>query len=222
MTALSGKDLNSIGGTMTLTSLTILSTLSFPQLTSVKSLQWAHLTALQQLSFSTGISKADSLMITDTQLNTLDGINLQTVQSIDINNNPYLQLISTQVANVTTSLNINANAQNLKVQFPNLIFAYNMTLRNISNIEMPSLQSVNGTLGFYGNYLTNIKAPNLTSVGGDVSIVGNSQLTNISMPLLTTVGGGVTIANNSALMTIDGFNSLKSTGAINMSGNFST
>lgn len=205
---------------MTLTSLTILSTLSFPSLTSVKSIQWAHLTALQELTFTTGVTTADSIMITDTQLNTLDGINLQTVESIDINNNPYLHVIATHIANVTSSLNINANAQDLKVSLPNLIFAYNMTLRNISSISVPSLQSVNGTLGFYGNYLTEIMTPNLTSVGGDVAIVGNAELTNISMPVLTTVGGGVTIANNSALMTIDGFSSLKTTGAINMSGNF--
>jgi hypothetical protein len=222
MTGLSGKDLNSIGGTMTLTSLTILSTLSFPSLTSVKSIQWAHLTGLQQLTFTQGISEADDILITDTQLNSLDGINLETVQSMDINNNPYLHLISTQVTNVTQSLTIDANAQDLKVEFPNLIFAFNMTLRNISSISIPSLASVNTTLGFYGDYLTDIIAPNLTSIGGDLAIVANAELTNISFPALTTVGGGVTIANNSALMTIDGFSSLKSTGAINMSGNFST
>jgi len=161
-------------------------------------------------------------LITDTQLNSLDGINLQTVQSMDINNNPYLTLISTQVANVTQALTIDANAQDLKVEFPNLIFAYNMTLRNISSISIPSLASVNTTLGFYGDYMTSVMAPNLTTVGGDLALIANAELTNISFPALTTVGGGVTIANNSALMTIDGFSSLKTTGAINMSGNFST
>jgi hypothetical protein len=222
MTGLSGKDLNSIGGTMTLTSLTILSTLSFPSLTSVKSIQWAHLTGLQQLTFTEGVSTADDILITDTQLNSLDGINLQTVESMDINNNPYLTLISTQVTNITQALTIDANAQNLKVEFPNLIFAYNMTLRNISSISIPSLASVNTTLGFYGDYLTSVMAPNLTTVGGDLALIANAELTNISFPALTAVGGGVTIANNSALMTIDGFSSLKTTGAINMSGNFST
>jgi hypothetical protein len=208
---------------MTLTSLTILSTLSFPSLSSVKSIQWAHLNALQQLSFGTkGVSKASSIMITDTQLNTLDGINLNTVDSIDINNNPYLHVFSTQIANITGSLIMDSNAQDLKVQFPNLIWAYNMTLRNISAISVPSLASVNTTLGFYGDYMTEFIAPNLTQVGGDVAFIANPSLTNISMPALKTVGGGVTIANNSALMTIDGFASLKTTGAINMSGNFST
>lgn len=222
MTSLSGKDLNSIGGSMSLTSLTILSTLSFPQLTSVKSIQWAHLTALQQLGFTAGITTAESVLITDTQLSTLDGIDLKTVESLDINNNQYLTVINTDIVNITASLDINANAQSLKVEFPKLTFAFNMTLRNISSISIPLLESVNTTLGFYGNYMTDIKAPNLTSVGGDLAIVGNGQLQNISFPELTTVSGGVTIANNSNLMSIDGFTSLKTTGAINMSGNFST
>jgi hypothetical protein len=221
MTGLSGAELNSIGGSFTLTGLTILSTLSFPSLTSVDSIDWTDLPGLQQLTFTQGVSTANNVVISDTQLNSLDGINLQTVENMDINNNPYLTLISTQIANVTQSLTIDANAQNLKVEFPNLIFAYNMTLRNISSISIPSLASVNTTIGFYGDYLTSVIAPNLTSVGGDLAFVANAELTNISLPALTTVGGGVTIANNSALMTIDGFSSLKTTGAINMSGNFS-
>jgi len=221
MTGLSGADLNSIGGSFSLTGLTILSTLSFPSLTSVGSIEWDDLPGLQQLTFTQGVSKASNVVISDTQLNSLDGINLETVENFDINNNLYLTVISTQIANVTESLTIDANAQNLKVEFPNLIFAYNMTLRNISSISIPSLEAVNTTLGFYGDYLTSVIAPNLTSVGGDLAFIANAELTNISLPALTTVGGGVTIANNSALMTIDGFSSLKTTGAINMSGNFS-
>jgi hypothetical protein len=222
MTQLSGKDLNSIGGAMTLTHLTILSTLSFPSLTSVKSIEWTDLPALQQLTFTQGVTTAQDVVISDTQLNSLDGINLRTVANMDINNNLYLTLISTQITNVTQSLSIDANAQSLKVNFPNLVFAFNMTLRNISSISIPSLASINSTLGFYGDYVTSVIAPNLTTVGGDLAFVANAELTNISMPALTTVGGGLTIANNSALMTIDGFPSLKTTGAINMSGNFST
>jgi hypothetical protein len=221
MTGLSGADLNSIGGAFELQGLTILSTLGFPSLTSVKSINWIDLPGLQELTFTQGVSTANDVVISDTQLNSLTGINLQTVENININNNPYLTLINTQITNVTQSFTIDANAQNLKVELPNLIFAFNMTLRNISSISIPSLESVNTTLGFYGDYLTSIMAPNLTSVGGDLAIVANAELTNISMPELTTVGGGLTIANNSALLTIDGFSSLKTTGAINMSGNFS-
>lgn len=223
MTGLSGKDLNSIGGTMRLNRLTILSNLGFPQLTSVLGLDWQVLNALQQLGFTTGLRKAGTVLISDTQLTTLDGINLEQVESIDINNNPYLGTFRTQIANITKSLNINANAANLQVEFPNLLWAQNMTLRNISSISIPLLQNVTTTFGFYDSLnLAEIKAPNLTLVGGDVAFINNPTLFNISMPVLKTVGGGVTVQADKSLLTIDGFPSLKTTGAINMSGNFTT
>jgi hypothetical protein len=224
LTTLSGTDLNSIGATLSLTGLTILSTLSFPSLISVHSIQWTDLPALEQLTFTQGVSTANNILISDTQLNSLSGIDLQTAENVNINNNGGLSLIKTHIVNITQSLTISANAQNLQVEFPNLIFAYNMTIQNISSISIPSLTSVNTSLGFYGNYfndLNPVMAPNLTSVGGELAFVANADLTNISLPALTSVGGGVTIANNSALMTIDGFSSLETTGAINISGNFS-
>jgi hypothetical protein len=206
---------------MTLTSLTVLSTLSFPELTSVGSIDWTALPALQELTFTTGVSTADSVTISNTQLNTLDGINLDQVTTFDINNNNYLKTISTQVGNITGSLNIEANGKNLTVDFPNLEWAYNMTFRNCSNILLPSLSTVNGSLGFYENYMSIVSAPNLTSTGGSLAFVANPDLTNISMPLLTTVGGGFQIANNSALMIINGFEELKTVaGALDFTGNF--
>jgi hypothetical protein len=222
MTSLSGKDLNSIGGTMQLSGLKFLSNLGFPVLTSVNAINWAHLTALQGLNFGKpGITRANSVLITDTQLNSLDGIDLTSVSTIDINNNQFLRSYTTQLGNVTGSMNIDSNAPDLKLSFPNLIFAYNMTIRNISSISVPSLRAVNTTLGFYGNYLTQIMCPNLTTIGQSFAIVANSQLSNVSMPALTSVGGGLQIANNTNLLAIDGFPSLKSTGAIDITGNFS-
>jgi hypothetical protein len=223
LTSLAAPSLTSIGGDFTLTSLTIMSNLAFPLLTSVKNIKWTTLNALQGLTFGTpGVQKASSVVISDTALNTLDGINLNTVQTLDINNNAYLRLISTQVGNITSSLNLNANGPNLTVQFPNLVWAFNMTMRNISAISIPSLVSVNGTMGFYGSYMENVYAPNLTSVGGDLAFVANNNLANITVPVLKTVGASLQIANNSALIDITGFPKLTTTGAINMSGNFST
>jgi hypothetical protein len=161
-------------------------------------------------------------LITDTQLTSLTGIDLKTVDSVNINNNPYLHSWSTQVANVTQQLIIDSNAQDLALEFPNLIWANNMTLRNISSISVPSLVEVNGTFGFYGDYLSNITCPNITTVLGDLAVVANPSLVNISMPLLKSIGGALLIANNSALMAVDGFQSLKSVGAVDVTGNFST
>ncbi|OBT51270.1 hypothetical protein VE04_09184 [Pseudogymnoascus sp. 24MN13] len=208
LTALSATSLGSISGTIKFTSLTTMSSLEFPSLS-------------QALTFTTGVTKAKSVFITDTALTSLDGINLATVDSFEITNNAYLRKIETQVGNISQALIINNNGPNLELTFPNLIWAFNMTVRNVSSLSIPSLKVVNSTFGVYGSYMESVMAPNLTKVGGDVAFVADSSLTNISMPLLETIGGGLLIANNSKLLDITGFPALKSAaGAISISGNF--
>ncbi|RKF76066.1 Protein ecm33 [Golovinomyces cichoracearum] len=228
LTSLGSMTIGSIGGTFGLKNLTLLSTLSMGSLKSASTINWVALPALSQLNFPATITKAKSVTISNTFLSTLDGINLETVQTLQIDNNNRLKTFSTQIANVTSSLNINSNGNNLDVSFPNLVRAANMTFRNVSTISIPSLATVEGSLGFYGNYMPSISAPNITSVGskadgqGSLALVANSKMSNISMPLLKTVGGAVQIANNSALTGIS-FPALTYVGgAIDFSGNFST
>jgi len=116
----------------------------------------------------------------------------------------------------------------LEVSFPELTWAANMTFRNVSSVSLPSLAKVNGSLGFYGNYLDSVSAPKLTSVGqfntgqGSLAFVANSKLTEIDMPLLKSVGGAAQIANNTLLTSID-FPALESVGgAVDYSGTFET
>lgn len=220
MTQLTSNTLSTIGGTMYLKSLTIMSDLSMPVLEKVGALDWTTLNALQALNFQAPLSQAKRIFITDTALTSLDGINLEQVDTFEVTNNAFLRTISTQVANITQALTINNNGLNLNLELPNLIWANNMTVRNVSQLSIPSLQSVNSTFGVYGSYMESVMAPNLTKIGGDVAYVGDAKLTNISMPMLTTIGGGLLIANCSKLMEIDGFPKLKTTGAINISGNF--
>jgi len=222
LTSLTSSTIGSIGGTFNLNNMTLLSTLQFSVLQVVESISWIALPALPQLSFTATISQATSVLITNTFLSTLDGINLATVATLNINNNNRLKTFSTQVANITQLLNIDSNGRSLDVSFPNLIWAANMTFRNCSSISMPSLATVNGSLGFYENFMTNVIAPNLTSTGKDLAFVANPDFANLSMPLLQSVGGGVLIANNSDLDGI-GFPSLTFVGgAIDLSGNFTT
>lgn len=228
LVSLSSSTINSIGGEFRLFNLTFLSTLQFGALTSAKTIYWEALPALPSLSFAGPLSKADSVTISNTFLTTLNGINLNTVNTLQIDNNNNLKQFDTQIANITNAVNINANGNQLAVTFPNLIWAANMTFRNISSIKIPSLATVNGSLGFYGNYIDSIAAPNLTSIGsfatggGSLALVANGKLANITFPNLKSVGGANQIANNSALNAIS-FPSLTSVGgAIDFSGNFST
>jgi len=222
LTSFGSTSLGRIQGKFELLNLTTLSTLSMSQLIEVDQISWTALPALSVLTFTEDVKKASSVLITNTFLSTLNGINLNTVDTLDINNNNRLKEFSTQVATITELVNIDANSKDLEVSFPNLIWAANMTFRNASSVSIPSLQKVNGSLGFYGNYFDSIMAPNLTTVGSSLAFVANAKLENVTLPLLKSVGGAVQIANNSALTDIS-FASLKTVGgAIDFSGNFST
>ncbi|KAJ8059901.1 hypothetical protein OCU04_011525 [Sclerotinia nivalis] len=228
ITSLSSTTIATITGTFGLNNLTLLSTLQFNALDTVGTINWAALPALSALTFTKSVRTASSVTITNTFLNSLDGINLMTVDTLNINNNNRLRTFSTQVGNVTTLLNIDSNGRNLDVSLPNLVWAANITLRNVSSISIPSLAVVNGSLGLYENYFTSVSAPNLTSVGntangqGGFAFVANPSLANITIPMLETVGGAFQIANNSALSAINFPELTQVGGAIDFSGNFST
>ncbi|KAL6714959.1 3-prime end of ExtraCellular Mutant protein [Lecanora helva] len=224
LASLSFSELKSIGG-FELGQLTVLSELSFPQLTQVGAMNFTALPALQSLSFGgTGVTQADSILITNTGLSSLQGINnLKSVTSFNINNNQALQNISLMVTSIKGSLDIEANdgfVSGLMTTFPMLETAKNMTFRNCSSVSLPSLANVSEDLGFYGNTMKTFMAPNLTTVGGLV-FVDNTELTNISIPDLTSVNQSYQIANNTMLKMINGFPKLRTVkGALDFEGNF--
>jgi hypothetical protein len=225
---LSSSTLGSIGGLFDLATLTTLSTLQMTALTSVSNISWITLPALGSLSMTAVISEADSVVISDTFLTTLEGINLMSVGTLDINNNARLKTFSTQIANVTNSLSLAANGKSLAVSLPNLIWANDLAFRDVANVSFPSLAKVNNSLELIENYFTTVSAPNLTTVGntgttvGALAIVNNPSLTNISIPKLVSVGGAFQIANNSDLSSALSFPDLTTVGgAIDFTGNSS-
>lgn len=220
LTSLASSTIAQIEGTFSLTDLTLLSNLQFGDLTAVKTIDFSGLPTLSQLQFSSTVSEAESVTISNTFLGSLDGIDLATVATLNINNNLHLTSFTTSIANITQSAVFNANGQGLVVQFPNLIWAANLTFRDITNLTISSLEAVNGSLGFYETSLASISAPNLTSVGSSLAFVDNTALTNISMDRLSSVGGADQIANNTLLGAIS-FPSLADVGgAIDFTGNF--
>ena len=224
LSSLSFGDLKILGG-LELYGLTVLSELSFPQLGQVTTMNMTALPALQELSIGgNGISQAESILITNTGLSSLQGINnLQSVSTFNVNNNAALQNISLQVTSIKNSLDIEANdgfVSGLTTTFPLLETAQNMTFRNCSSVSLPSLANVTQDLGFYGNTMTSFAAPNLTTVGGLI-FVDNTDLTNISIPGLVSVNGSYQIANNTMLKQINGFQKLSVIkGALDFNGNF--
>lgn len=221
LTEISSSTLERISDAFELEELQILSTLNFPRLRVVETIRWEALPALQALTFDSQVQLAAVVDIQNTQLNSLEGINLRDVDRFYIANNPYLREIRLQLQTIGEAITLEANARDLVVSFPNLEWAFNMTLRNVSDLALPSLSSVNGSMGIYSGGFETFGAPNLTTVGQSLSFVGNDAMTNISLPELTKVNGGFQIANNSALETIDGFPKLETVGgALDFTGSF--
>lgn len=225
LTSLTANSVTTIGGTLLLNDVTVLSTLSFRFLTAVGGLSFVTVPNLQSLIFSSTLSRAGNVLITDTGLTTLAGIDLLTTGDFEITNNPSLSAYSTGIVNITTALTISGNGYStmkMDLAFPNLLIGHNMTMRNISSLSIPALSAVLGTFGVYSSSLTSLTAPNLTVINGDLAVIADPALTNISMPLLTSISGGLVIANDTSLVTINGFPELSKTGALNIAGNYST
>lgn len=215
--------LQKIGGMFELRNDTSLFQLGLPALEEVGSIEWVTLSSLEQATFGTsGVTKAKSVLIADTAVRTLDGLNIQNLADMNINNNRQLSKFSSSIKTLSNALYVNANAINMTMEMPNLEWIANMTIANVSSFAVPSLKAVNGSMRFDSNFFTNFLAANLTEIhDGDLSFVSNPQLHNISVPLLKRIGGGLTIANNTDLNEIDGLDSLERVGgAIKMRGSF--
>lgn len=220
------SSLKEITGAFVLSFLSGLASVNMPSLSTVNQINLTALPLLQALNFgSVGVTKAQSILITNTGLSSLDGFNnLESVDALNINNNQALQNVTmTKIDRIKTFLEIvdnNGLTTGLNVFFPLLQTAQNITFRNCSDIKLPALQNVTDELGFYGNDFTSFSAPNLTTVRG-LAFVANAELTNISLPSLTTINGTYLIANNTKLNKIDGFQNLGVVGgALDFSGTF--
>jgi hypothetical protein len=223
MKRLSADSLESLDGEMRLDGLTRLYAVDFPKLKTIDSIKWNALPNLQNIGFTSEVTEASKIDIQNTALRSLEGINIEEVETVFIANNGYINEISMQLGNVSDSLTFADNNEKLAVTLPNLIWATNLTFRFIGSLEMPSLETLNGSLGLYNNGFDSFSAPNLTSIGEALAIVANEKLSNITFPLLTKITDNLQIANNTNLSSIDGFPKLTSIGgAFDISGNMST
>lgn len=219
---ISANDLETLDGEMHLEGLTRLYGVDFPKLKNVDSIKWSALPNLQTIGFTAEVEEAQKVDIQNTGLRSLKGINIEEVETLFIANNGYINEITMQLGNVSDSLTLADNNENVKVELPNLIWATNLTFRFCGSVSVPSLETLNGSLGLYNNGFESFSAPNLTTVGEALAVVANEKLSNISFPLLTKITDNLQIANNSALLEIDGFPALESIGgAFDMSGNMS-
>jgi len=77
------------------------------------------------------------------------------------------------------------------------------TENSFSNIQLPILQDVEGTLTILGEQLIALHFPSLFLVPGEITLLRNSQLKTLSLPSLGEVSGLLVIKENNALENLD-------------------
>lgn len=219
ISSITAGSLASIGGSFTLNGLTVLSTLSFPLLTSIGSINWVTLPAVDSLQFTTGVTDCDDIYISDTDLSTLTGITLETVNTLSINNNLNLNQIEMPITSVSDQVDVSYNGE-CDISFPDLIWANNLTFQDVQSVSTPKLSTVNASYILISNNFEKLSAPNLTTVGG-LSIIKNDNLESISFPKLSTIGSaGLEISNNTEIESFSFPKVSQVAGAIVLKGSF--
>jgi len=212
---LSSSTIKSIAGVFNMTDLNSLSALEFSALRSVGTINWVSLDQLPGVTFGAeGVTKVSKLLISDTFISSLDGLNVASVDDLDINNNRKLITWDSDLTNVTSSLKLQNNgAGAMIVNMPKLKTVSMMEVRNVQQFNVNALTTI-GSLRFEENdKMTTFSAPNVTTAN-EISFTDNQIITNITFPKIVSMGGALTIQNNTNLMTINGFpllNTIKGT-----------
>lgn len=216
----SADSLETITGALTLQQLTVLNAASFGSLASVDSIILVTLPAID--TFASNLQSANSIYISDTTLENIEGFSsLKNVKEFNINNNKDLTSVTSSLESVSDALEFSFNGNEASVVFDSLVWANNITLRDVASASFAKLESVNASMGFINNTLSNLNLTKLTKVGQSLSFTSNDALTSLSCANLTAVGGGFVVANNTELLKIDGFKNLATVGgAIVITGNF--
>lgn len=221
LTDISSDSLRTISGTLTLDTVQLLTTFDFPKLRSVDTIDISGLPNAPAISFLQTLETLAILSIQNTPFEELEGFNLQTIDTVTIANNFYLNRINLQPFNVTGKLLIQSNGVELDVSLPNIESAQSVGISNCSGISMPSLTYAD-SLTLTSNYITAFNgAPLLRTVNSALDISGNGDLRRIALPELQTVGSKFTIANNTQLATLDTLYSLREVrGDVAFNGSF--
>lgn len=208
-----------ITGSLKLHGLTILSQLSFGSLTSVGAINWVTLPNLGETGL-TQVTECNSILISDTIISSLEGINPTNVEVFNVNNNKEMTSITSSIETISNALTIAFNGDDTTVEFSDLIWANNITFYSVSSIDIPEIVAVNKSAGFFESSVSSLEFPLITSIGGDLTIENNEDLSFIDFSNVTAIGGGLVIVNNTELLSIS-LDEIKSvTGAVVLKGDF--
>ena len=210
ITTIAADKLHSVSNNMVLDTLPLLTNITLPMWASANTIILNQIPPPNILNMQTHVQQVTNLYITDTTLETLFGLLLQTSQmeTLQITGNKFLQDCWFGVGNITQQATIVNNSGQMKLTLPYLTYAYNMEITNASVVEMPVLQSVNQHLDISWNQIQNLSLPELSYVGGDFGVNSNGQLADIDLPMLVNVQGNMEVRGNTQLEDLSGYSAL--------------
>lgn len=214
-------DLQLVSGELKLSDATILDNVNLAQLTTVGTLLFNALPALEKAGLTSGITSAEQIVIANTGLTSLEGINVFLLKVFNVNNNNEIALIDSGLQSVTDTLSINYNSEKVEIVLDQLASANNIDLQNIASLSFANLTMVNGSLSLESSTIESFSFDALKSVGNSLSINTNDKLTEFDFSKLTNIGGALSIQDNGDLESFSGFPALTTIGgSVNLAGDF--
>lgn len=220
-TTINAATLQLVSGVLEFNANTILSNLNLAQLTTVGSFSLNALPALEKTGLTAGITSADSVIISDTGLSSLTGINVFKLKVFNVNNNDNIDTIDSGLQEVTDTIDISYNAEKVDVILKQLSSAKNIVLQQVNSFSAPNLTIANGSFAVSSCSVEKVELAKLTSIGNSLTINKNDDLTELDFPNLKSIGGALQISDNSELRSFSGFPKLETIGgSVNINGTF--
>ncbi|EMG46879.1 GPI-anchored extracellular protein, putative [Candida maltosa Xu316] len=220
-TTVNAPTLQLVSGELEFNANTILSNLNLAQLTTVGSLTLNALPALDNTGLTAGLTSADSVVISDTGLSSLTGINVYQLKVFNVNNNDNIDTIDSGLREVTDTIDISYNAEKVDVILNQLTGAKNIVLQSINSFSAPNLTLANGSIAISSSSIEKVEFAELTSIGNSLTINKNEDLTELDFPQLKSIGGALQVSDNDELKSFAGFPKLQTIGgSVNINGTF--
>ncbi|KXL41393.1 hypothetical protein M433DRAFT_140419 [Acidomyces richmondensis BFW] len=222
ITTIASRDLTTITEDCVLENLPLLANITLPKWTSVTTLTLSKIPTPNTLNMQTTFQQVSNLYVTNTTLEALPGLLLQSAQMdvLSITGNKYLENGWFGVGNITQQATILNNGGQMSLTMPNLTYAYNMNISNASTVNIPLLQSVSQNLDISWNSVQNISLPKLSYVGAELSLTNNVQLTALAFEQLVNIQGNFIVSNNPLLNQVAGLEALSYVGGdLTLDGN---
>jgi hypothetical protein len=201
VSSISSDSLEVVGAWFVISNMTALVKLSFPKLSWVgQTFRIVDAPMLQLLELSTSVTIGHtfpnvlSAAIINTSLSKVEGFFSNTIQDVQIVNNPkisFVNLTATQIllqenTSYTGTLSIWSNGPEVQMIMPNLFsVAGDVLLGDCSRLSVPQLQLVNGSMNMPNASLPSLSLPVLERINGDLNVTGSFSRLAIEHDLRT-------------------------------------